>query len=270
MRVSLSRAWEESRGIFARDGGLLSAVALALLVLPQIVAGLAMPANESDPSLGARLIALAGALIGVVGQLAIVRLALGPSTTVGQAIRHGASRFPALIGALMLLVLALAAIFIPLMAVLLAAGLVEVPATGQQPDASFALVAFLLLIACLLIAVRFMLTVPVASAEKVGPIGVIKRSWRLTAGRFWPLLGLELLLLVAAVFLLLSAQVVGGTLGAIAGDLKPFSLPALIVAMVVGLAQAVFTVLASLMLTRVYVQVAGGGEAQASVPTTGT
>ncbi len=271
MRLSLSRAWEESRRIFAGDGGLLIAVALGLLVLPQMVAGLlAPPTGEQTNSLG-RIVAFAAALVGVIGQLAIVRLALGPSTSVGQAIGHGARRFPALLGALVILMLGLALLLVPLMALLTAAGLVQVPASGQQPTASFSLAVLLLLVACLLLAVRLiMLTVPIASAESVGPIGIIKRSWRLSAGRFWPLFGLEILLLIAAVFLLAAAQFVGGSLAQLIGSVEPFSLPALIFAMVVAIAQAAFTVLASVMLARVYIQLTGTGEAQASVPTTGT
>ena len=271
MRLSLSKAWEDSRRIFVRDGGLLIAVALALLVLPQVVAGLVAPPTGTEISAAGRIIAFAAALIGVIGQLAIVRLALGPSTSVGEAIAHGVRRFPALLGALIILIAGLALLLIPLMALLMGAGLVQVPTAGQQPSASFSLMVLLLLVACLLLAVRLaMLTVPIASAEPVGPLGIIRRSWRLSAGRFWPLFGLEVLLLIAALFLLAAAQFVGGTLAGLVGDIERFSLPALIFAIVVALAQAAFTLLASLMLARVYIQLTGEGEAQASVPTTGT
>ena len=270
MRLSLSKAWDECRRIFARDGGLLTAIALALLVLPQILTGVVAPA-EGSPSLAGRIIGLIAALVSVIGQLAIVRLALGPSTTVGQAIAHGARRFPAIIGALILLMLGLALVLIPLMAALVAAGIVQVPQAGAQPDSAFAGVALLLALACILIAVRFMMTVPVASAEDAGPLAILKRSWHLTSGRYWPLLGLEVLLLVAAMFLLLSAQVVGGVLAqVVGGDPTPFSLSALIFAIVVASAQAVFTVLTSLMIARVYVQLSGGGSVEVSVPSSGT
>jgi hypothetical protein len=267
--LSLSRAWEDSRRIFKRDGGLLSAVALALLVLPQMVAGLIAPPTESDPSLAGRIVVLGAALLGVTGQLAIVRRAIGPSTTVGQAIGHGGRRFPAVLGAFLLLMLALVVILIPLMAVLLATGL-EVPAAGQQPSASFALLVLVLLIACLLFAVRFRRAGPVGSAETVGPLTILKRSWRLASGHYWPLLGLEMLLIVAAVFLVASAQFVGGSIAELIGDVRPFSLSALILTIVVAIAQAAFTLLASVMLARVYLQLTGSAEAQPSVPTTGT
>ena len=269
-QLSLSRAWEEARQIFARDGGLLSAVALALLLLPEVVAGLVAPSVGSTPSVPGRVISLLAAFVGVIGQLALIRLALGPSTTVGQAISHGARRFPVTLGALLILICGLALILIPLMAVLIAAGVIQLPGQGQANSPSLAVLAMVLAVLSLFVAVKFIMSVPVASAESAGPLEILKRSWRLTNGNYWPLLGLELLLLVAALVLLISAQLVGGTLAQlVGGDITPFSLAALILALFIGLAQAVFTVLASVMLARIYVQLAGRPEAQASVPTTG-
>lgn len=270
MQLSLSKAWEECRRIFARDGKLLMAIALALLVLPQILTGVVAPPMHSAPSMSGRIIGLLAALIGVIGQLAIIRLTLGPSTTVADAIRHGSRRFPAVLGALILLMIGLIVVLVPIMAVLIAAGVIQVPENAEQPGGAFTTVALLLGIACVLIAVRFMLTVPVASAEDAGPLTILKRSWRLSSGRYGRLLALELLLLVAAIILLLTAQVVGGLLAElIGGDITPLSLSALVSAIVMASAQAAFTVLASVMLARVYVQVAGGG-AEVSVPSSGT
>ena len=116
-----------------------------------------------------------------------------------------------------------------------------------------------------------MLTVPVASAEDAGPLTILKRSWRLSSGHYGRLLGLELLLLVAAIVLLMTAQIIGGLIAEmIGGDITPFSLSALVFAIVMAAAQAAFTVLASLMLARVYVQLVGGGEAEVSVASSGT
>ena len=268
-QLSLSSAWEESKDIFSRDGALLTAVALALLLLPEIVAGVVSPPTIASQSAGGRLLALSMAFVGVIGQLAIVRLALGPSTTVGQAIAHGARRFPATLGALVILILAIGLVVIPLLIALLMAGIVEMPVQGQRPPESFSTALFLIVIASLFVAVKFIMTVPVASAEKAGPLAILKRSWRLTSGHYWPLFGVELLLLIAALTLLLSAQFVGGALAAAVGDIQPFSVSALVLAAFMGLAQSVFTVLASVMLARIYAQLSGG-DAEVSVPNSGT
>jgi hypothetical protein len=47
MRISLSAAWDEAKVILVRDGRLLAAVALAMLVLPGIILDVSMP--EATP-----------------------------------------------------------------------------------------------------------------------------------------------------------------------------------------------------------------------------
>ena len=66
-KLSISRAWDETKAIFARDGRLLVAVALALVVLPMVVLGLAVP---SDPQ------AQEGGLVAGLLQLAVALIAL--------------------------------------------------------------------------------------------------------------------------------------------------------------------------------------------------
>ena len=165
---------------------------------------------------------------------------------------------------------AITLILVPLMALLMAAGMIQLPAEGQPPDRSFSVLILVVSVVSVLAAVKFLLTVPIASAEPAGPLEILKRSWTLSRGSYWPLLGLELLLLVAALVLLIAAQVVGGTLGQLfGGAVVPFSLSALILAIFLAAAEAVFTVLVSMMLARIYVQLAGHGEVQASVPSSG-
>ena len=164
----------------------------------------------------------------MIGQLAIVRLAIGPSTTVGESIGHGFRRFPATFGALILMVCGIGLVLIPLLIVLMMTGAVEMPVQGQAPPRSFSTMLLVLVIACLFVAVKFIMTFPVSSAEDAGPLTILKRSWTLTRGHYWPLFGVELLLLVAAVVLLLAAQFVGGAIAGALGDIQPFSLSALI------------------------------------------
>ena len=267
-RLSLSIAWDEARHILARDGGLLTAVALALFVLPELVSGLVAPTIETSPTMTARVISLIAAFIGVIGQLSIIRLALGPSTTVADAIGHGFRRFPVVLGAVLLLALAIAVILIPLLAILIAAGVIDMPSAGQTPP-SFDMAVWAMVVGSLFLAVKFIMTIPVASAEHVGPLAILKRTWKVTGGNYWRLFVFEILLLVSALVVLIAAQTVGGTLAHVVdGDVEPFSLSALILAVFVAVAEAAFTVFASVMLARIYVQLAGRAEAQPTVPTT--
>ena len=106
-------------------------------------------------------------------------------------------------------------------------------------------------IAALFLAVKLIMTVPVASAEQAGPLTILKRGWKLTSGHYWTLFAVEILLLVAALVLLISAQFVGGAIAQLLGDIEPFSLSALVLALFMGAAQAVFTVLAWIALSYV-------------------
>lgn len=268
-RLSLSSAWDESRAIFSREGSLLFAVTLALIVLPMVVVGLIVPTSSADQQGYHVVLQLIAALIAMVGQLALIRLALGPATTVAEAISHGARRFPALLGAMLLLILFLALLFVPLMIVLAATGALTVDGAGV-PSGAGALVALLLVIGILLVSVKFVMIAPVASAERVGPLTILKRSWSLTGGHYWKLLGLIVLISIVAIVLMLAAGAIGGILGAlISPDLEPFSLGALVLSLFAAVAQGVFTIFSSVMLTRVYVQLAGRDDVEVSVPSSG-
>lgn len=269
-QLSLSRAWDETRAIFAHDGALLISVALALLVLPGTIVGLVNPPGIGTATMIGRIVWIAGGLTSLIGQIAIVRLALGPSTTVGQAITHGGRRFLPMLGALLILFVLLAVIVIPLMMLLMVTHVIAVPIEGQQPPPSFALFALVLALIALGFSVKFTMAVPVTTAEHAGPLEIVKRSWRLTAGHYWRLLAFVALLLLTTIILLFVAQFVGGILAQlIGGKIAPLTIGALIMALFQAAASATATTLFAVMLARLYLQLTGGS-GQASVPNSGT
>jgi hypothetical protein len=262
--LSISLAWDETREIFRRDGGLLVSVALALIVLPEVIVGIISPPEASvsaDTPAGMQLLRFAVALISLIGQLALIRLALRPSTTVGAAIGHGARRFLSALGAVVLLIIGLGVVAVPVIIILSLALGVDIQHLSGPPSGPVAMMFAIIGIAALLISVRFTLVSPVASAETVGPVNIIKRSWHLTAGHYWRLLGFIGLLLVATIVLMIAAGVVGGLLARMfSPEIEPMSIGALILSSFAGAAQGAFSILASVMLARVYAQVAGQSE----------
>lgn len=272
--LSISRAWDETKAIVVRDGKLILAVTLALIVLPQLISGMLdpQPVAASEPSTMARLLVIFAILIGIVGQLALIRLALGPPVSVGEAIAHGARRFPAIFGALILFGLGFALVLIPLLILLISIGIIDAPQPGAQPTAGLVAMIFVIFAAILAVGPRFMLMMPVASAEQSGPIGLLRRSWAISSGHYWRLLAFLILIFLVAIMLLITAQLVGGILAQIAGKVEPMSLSALIVALLVSIAQGVFTGMSSVMLARIYVQLTDGQEsgAAAGVPNSGS
>ena len=261
--LSLSQAWDDTRAVFARDGKLIAAVALALFYLPAVVVGVVMPREEGLPSSGVQLV-FAGtiAFIGLVGQLAIARLALGKQTSVGEAIGEGARRAPAYFAASMIWLLPAG------LAIFLVSGrALQSPESATVGQALFALVMVCLL---LFIAVRMLATSPVAAAESVGPIDILRRSWALTRGHWWRLFGFLLSFLLVALAALTAAGLLAGLLSnLILGDPKPMTLAALVYAMLVELVTTVVTAGFVVMLARIYLQLAGHGNASASVPRSG-
>ena len=271
-KLSISKAWEDSKGIAVRDGRLIGAVALALLLLPQAIAGVIVP----PPNLSgvqapqwAPILSLLVAAIGVVGQVAIARLALGPAASVGESISHGLRRAGPALLAIALFAIPLAILFVALVALVAGPSAIEGFSGGAEPSPGVAGAILLGMIVALAIAVRFQMIVPAAAAESGGPVKLVRRSWELTSGHYWRLLAFLLLVLGLAVVLLLVSMSIGGILGrVIFGDIKPFTIGALLVALVSGLVQAALTAFASVMLARIYVQLAG--RSAASVPSSGS
>lgn len=271
--LSISRAWDETREIFNRDGSLLIAVSLALIVLPGVLVGIIgpqTPAAAESSSGGIQLLRLLAALITIVGQLALIRLAIGPSTTVKDAIVHGLKRFPSAFAAFLIVFAIIALIVIPLtMVIALLSGVDIAQLENAKLTGGQATLVLLLIILALLVSVRFTLVSAVASAEAIGPIAIVRRAWDLTKGQYWRMLGFVALLVVAFIVLFIAAGIVGGILARLVSqDITPFSAAALIVALVAGIAQGAFSILTSVMLARVYAQLAGR-DVEASVPSSG-
>jgi hypothetical protein len=263
-KLSLSRAWDETREVARRDGKLIAAVALAMFFLPGVVLGLVDPQAGAFPqTTSAGLLMLVVALIGLVGQLAVIRMALGVRMTVGEAIAHGARRAPSYLIAGLIwagpLILA---------AILVGGDVWRSPQTATGGEAAGALAILLVL---MFVGIRMTMTSPVATAEQAGPLAIVRRSWQLTSGHWWRLFALVFL------FLLVMA-IVMGALGAVLGiltrilfeQIEPMSVAALLVAAATQLVSAIFTTGLLIMLARVYAQLAGPAHADVSVPSSGT
>ena len=204
-----------------------------------------------------------------MAQIAIIRLAL-VTTSVGEAISHGVKRLLPVIGAVILLLIAVFIVAVPLMLLLGGLGALEAAETGTMPR-SLGLAILIILVLALLIGPKFLMIMPVATAEAGGPLHILKRSWSLAGGHYFRLLGFIMLILVAAIVIVLVTQFVGGSiLLAIFGELSPLSVGALLYALLFGAFQAGFGAVISIMLARIYVQLSSGEQFDVTVPSTGT
>lgn len=268
--LSISLAWEESRAILMREGRLFASVALALVALPSLISGLVTP-DGSPPASSAMLldlIVLIASLAALAGQLALMRLALGPSITVGGAIAHGLRRMPIYFLSALIIVAGLFVVAVIIAAILLLMG---VPVDAETVPASPAvIVALIVLIAIVFFAaVRMLMSGPVATAEGAGPVGILRRSWAMTSGHFAKLLGFIIVFFVGAVVVLIAVQTVAGIIARLLlGPIEPMSLSALVVALFGAATNALVTALFAVMLARIYAQLVSR-DAAVSVPTTG-
>ena len=266
MRISLSAAWDETRTILARDGRLLAAVALAMLVLPGIVLDVSMPETTPGelPPAGAWLAIGAVAIaISLAGQLALIRLALGSGTTVGEAISHGFKRLLPYLGALLLWMLPL---------ILLCVVLYKAAGVGTEtPSAAPAMGILIVGLGFLFLAIRLLLSLPVASAEAAGPVEILKRAWALGRGNWWRLFAFAILFAITLLVILSAIQAVfGSVVAAASGGLQPWSLGTLLVSLVTQLISSAVSVVFFVMVAQMYRQAAGAADGAASKPKSGT
>lgn len=251
--------------MLARDGRLFLAVALALFVLPGLVLDVSMPAmvpGQLPPAGPWIAIAAVALVIWLIGQLAVIRLAMEPHVAVGEAILRGLKRVvPYILSGFLWL--------IPILIVGSAlSALLQV--NQEHPSVAAAVALIVLTAGAIFLAVRLMLSSPVATAEHVWPLRILHRSWDLTRGNWWRLFAFVVLFWIGALCLVWAVDMAAGVLVRfIVEDAGPRSLGGLLVSIVSQLVSALLSVVCFVMLARIYVQLSGGGGAQASVPSSG-
>jgi len=171
------------------------------------------------------------------------------------------------VAVLFLFSIALMIVAVMLLFLLGALGLIVIPAAGQQPPPS------LILMLIVLVALGFavvQLAFPVAAVETGNPLRIISRSWQLAKGHYARLLGFIGLIIGCFIVVVIATQLgVGSAVALLLGPPRPGSLSALVLGLAIGLIQAPFTVITATMLARIYTQLVGHGDAQASVPSSG-
>ncbi|HEY0130799.1 MAG TPA: hypothetical protein VGB57_05285 [Allosphingosinicella sp.] len=264
-RLSITTAWNESATFLKLHFGALFTIALAFVALPNVAMqalgpAAATPGETPEPGLWLLLIPLV-LVLNVAASLAMSSLALGRMNVVGEAIAHGFRRFLPMLGAIAILIVAMCVVFVPLV---MLSGLTPDDFTRPTPANSGRLLLVMLLVmgVGLFFAVRLLLMTPVAAAERAGSIAIIRRSWNLTAGHFWKLLGfLLLMLIVLLVVTMVATMILGLLIAAVAGPPLPGTTGGFVLALVSSLVNAAFVVVTTTLIARIYVQLSGAGPA---------
>ncbi|HUG46283.1 MAG TPA: hypothetical protein VMK31_07215, partial [Sphingomicrobium sp.] len=237
---------------------------------PMSVTGLVSPKSSGEEmTLISALLFLASSLLAMIGQLAIIRLAIGTNVSVKEAIGHATRRMPIYLLAALLIACALFLVLIPLVAILVFA---EIPLDAGIAQSPLAAILLLLVVAlAIFVGVRMLLSSPVASEEASGPIAIIRRSWELTSGHFWRLFAFLLLFVIGAAVTMLAVGAAFGLLAVLLfGPVEPMSGSALVVAIAEAFVNSAVTLILAVMLARIYLQLAGRGALDVTVPSTGS
>ena len=263
--LRISRAWDATLAVLKRDARLLAPVALAFMVVPATLYALAVPAPTPGqmPKSGiGGLLYVVLMIVALLGQMAIIRLAIGPVTSVGEAIRHALRRAPAVIGAGLIFALPVALVLTPI--------LLPIMATPNRPPPLPSLLLVIASIVVLGVWIRLILATAAGVAEPIGPVAIIKRSWALTRGNFWKLLGSLIAFGIVAWIVILAVQwVIGAVLIVALGKPEPWSVAALLLALIGAITQTIASVVFAVLLARIYLDLAGA-QPPVTVPNSGT
>jgi hypothetical protein len=231
---------------------------LLLFAVPSAAVQLAMPVSTPDqlPEGGAWLLLIPVAMIaGLVGSIAISHLALRPGSSVGEGLQVGLRRFLPLFAASLLIGLAAMAIMVPLALILFGAA----AATGGTPTpGSVVLFAVIIMVVGVAIWGRLALMTPIAAVEDAGPIEILKRSWNLTNGHFWKLLGgILILFIVGSIAVLAISAIVGIVVILLAGPPEQGSTTFILMTVFEALLSAVVSATLVILIARIYAQLTG-------------
>ena len=265
-KMSISKAWEESKVVLLRDGRLFTTVALGLLVLPQTALGTFSPTAPAEMTTALLASLLLVVVLALAAQVTINRLAIPPSFTVADAMKRGFEKLLPLIVAMIPVFIAVLCVAYVAALFLAVTGIGSAPAPGAPPP--IWLLAVLVLSGLAIYSI-FQLMIAVAAAEPGGPLVLLSRAWRLGRPHYWRLTAFLAIVWAGVFFFWIVGQITSGVaVAAISGPPATASIGAIFVSLVRAVVQAMWTVTTSVMLARIYVQVAGASVA--SVPSSGT
>lgn len=256
-KISIGTAWIEAAAFLRQERRLLPPVVLGLILLPVLVSTMItpqVPPGTSPPPGSWMLVAFAMILVMMVGQMAIVVMIDGWRGNIGEAIGRGLRRLPTLVLAGLMVIVPLVVLFSVVLAMI---GLTSGGAALRLNPVGWLAVLLFGAIA-LFITVRLLPMIAVVARGSDGPIAAIKRTFAMTKGQFWRLLGFFLLLVIG---FLVAAGAVGAVIGSMVvvalGRPEPWSVSLLLIALAGALVQAGFVTVYTAMLARITSQLEG-------------
>jgi len=269
-RVKINAVWDRSTEFISDHLALIFPITLMGILVPAVLqdaSGTLSAGAEPGLLLALRAIGLVLSIISLSAQLAIIAAAVSPELTTGQALRRGQSRLLVALGLSALVVVGFVLALLPPVLVLASTGvdfavLAAASAAGQaaaltkvSSGVAVFVICYGLGLAVLLVwfAARSVLLSPVVVAENRG-LASFARSFALTRGLTWRIIGLLILFTVVSTVAGLAAKTVFGSVFRLAlGGESAFSLSSLLTSTIVGTVAAGFTVLGAVVTAKLYV-----------------
>lgn len=261
--LSIGKAWEEAVAFVSRESALLFPVALLFVALPGLILQEMTPpelaqwtmaqAKGSFPAVPPSYWLALFLTIVIIwfGSLTLFALALRPGISVGEAMRLGLARLPVLLGTALLVAAAFLAL---VLAVALVAGALMIASKAAAATIGTLLVAIIM--GCVLYAsVRLLLLNPVVIDGRDGVVASLRRSWAVTRGHFWRLLGFIAIVMLLSMIASMAAQAVFGLIGGLVGGATTARLTGGIAAAAVSTVVQVYMLV---MIARLYRQADSG------------
>lgn len=268
--VRLSNVWDSTTEVLSGRGGMLAGIAALAIVLPSVVSngvGLFLSAGTTAPTAGVAAITALVALVAlgftIWGQLAITAAATDPAVMHRDAFAIATRRLPAAIGVYLLLIALFVLLMLPIIVAIATSGV-----NFSQPGAVVAesipagtrsfigLYALLFLVVAIWLGARLFLLNPVIVNERTG-LRAPHRSFALTRGLTWRIIGFTVLAGIVGIVAILAAQLIAGLAFRLLLGGDNIALATFLTGIVTQIATAVYVVVVATFAAQFYVAVSG-------------
>ena len=267
--VRMGTVWDRALEVLRGRANILAPVAALAIFLPTVVssavAAYGQPAPGAAPDVGASALAAIVSLVVLVasiwGQLALLAIATDPATTRADAGRQASRRLLPALGVVIVLVAIFSLLLLPAIVPLVQSGL-----NMQDPQAmralspgvaGFAGLYFLaFFIVAIIIGARLLLLNAVILNERRG-LGAIRRTFQLTRGLTWRIIGVMLLFGVLLIVSMLAVQAVVGLVFRLILGADQIATVGFLAAIAGAAVSTALTVVAAAFTAQLYVAVAG-------------
>lgn len=261
--ISMGNVWDRTAEFLSDNLGSVLPLALLAIFVPAVISGNFSELQQgagTGLALGLGIGSLALALVGFWGQLAITALALDPSLARAAG-ATATRRFPAALLVMIVILAAMLVAIVPVPVILAIAGvdLTAAMQAGSMPaipsSAGLWIFLYLLILLPLILwaAARLAVALPALVGEGLA-LGAIGRSWALTRGATWRIVGVLLLYVVVSTVANLAATTAfGAIMYLVAGRGEDgLSLATVLTTIVGGAVATGFTVLAAAFTAKLF------------------